>query len=536
MTAAANPSATATARPERWRPRLHFSPQRHWINDPNGLVWLDGEYHLFYQHNPFGNEWGHMSWGHAVSPDLVNWTERPVAIAETDEVSIYSGSVVVDHANSTGFAAPGRAADAPALLVAVYTGCSRRPEGGQAQHLAFSTDRGRSWQQHAGNPVLDIGQRDFRDPKVFWHAPTQAWVMVVVLPDDRAALFYRSPDLQRWAPSGRFEAPFDGQGIWECPDLIALPVDGREQPLWLFKVDVFGGHPSGGTGARWFCGHFDGHVFTRDTAGAPAHEPAWADGGADFYAAQSWAHLPPPPGGGAPRTVWLAWMNCHRYAKLLPTHPWRGSMTLPRELALRRGAQGWQLLQRPVPELQALRGAPLAGHAAPGPADDLLQVLAQEVHCAELQLALAFHGAPQHPRPAAAATPGDAGPAGAGPRCCGLRLVTGPGEWLELGWDADAQAVYVDRSRAGFVPPGDPLYAGRRLAPCHAAPLRLWVWLDVASVEVFVDDGHAVLTEQFLPLGDAGELQLFSQGGTLARAELQGWHLRPARFDGPLPG
>jgi fructan beta-fructosidase len=285
------------------RPLYHFTPERHWINDPNGLVWFEGEYHLFYQHNPFGNEWGHMSWGHAVSTDAVNWQELAVAIAEDERVSIYSGSVVVDSDNTSGFGDGG-----VVPLVAIYTGCLRRPEGGQAQEVAYSLDRGRTWQPYEANPVLDLGLRDFRDPKVFWHAPTRRWVMAVVLPDDRKVLFYGSSNLIQWQFLSEFSSPFEGEGIWECPDLIPMQIPG-EGERWLFKVDVFGGHPSGGTGARLFFGHFDGRHFHAE----PEAAPQWADFGADFYAALSWSHLPAdhPP-------MWLAWMSCHLYAKHLP--------------------------------------------------------------------------------------------------------------------------------------------------------------------------------------------------------------------------
>ncbi|MBU6260183.1 MAG: glycoside hydrolase family 32 protein, partial [Burkholderiales bacterium] len=337
------------SRDERWRPRFHYTPARHWINDPNGLVRLDGEYHLYYQHNPQGDRWGHMSWGHAVGRDLVDWHELPVAIPETERVSIYSGSVVVDAANTSGFGAPGQAP-----LVAVYTGCRRRPEGGQAQELAYSVDRGRRWTPYAGNPVLDLGLRDFRDPKVFWHAETARWIMVVVVPDARRARFYASPDLKAWTLLSDFGAPFEGEGIWECPDLIPFELAG-EGRIWMLKVDVFGGHPSGGTGARLFFGRFDGNTFTPEAETAPR----WADQGADFYAALSFANL---DADEAP--VWLAWMNCHRYAQALPTAPWRGAMTLPRRLALRRVEGRIELLQQPVAELERLRGAPVAAAAA----------------------------------------------------------------------------------------------------------------------------------------------------------------------------
>ena len=248
---------------ERLRPQWHFSPARNWINDPNGLVWFEGEYHLFFQYNPFGDQWGHMSWGHAVSTDLLHWQELPVAIPEDERVSIFSGSVVVDEHNSSGFGD-----DTDAVLVAIYTGCRRVPEGGQAQELAYSLDRGRHWTKYAGNPVLDIGLKDFRDPRSSGTGPTARWVMAVVRPDDPVVSFYASHNLRHWQHLSDFGPAGEVGGIWECPDLIEFPAeDGvAAHSRWLLKVDTFAGHP-GGTGAQVFIGHFDGYRFVADEPG-----------------------------------------------------------------------------------------------------------------------------------------------------------------------------------------------------------------------------------------------------------------------------
>jgi sucrose-6-phosphate hydrolase SacC (GH32 family) len=478
---------------ERWRPQWHFSARRHWINDPNGLVFFEGEYHLFFQHNPFGSQWGHMSWGHAVSTDLLNWQELPVAIPEDERVSIYSGSVVVDWHNSSGF---GDGAKPP--LVAIYTGCLRRPEGGQAQELAFSHDRGRIWTKYPGNPMLDLGLRDFRDPKVFWHEPTARWVMVVVVPDDRRARFYDSADLKQWAWLSDFESPFEGQGIWECPDLIPLPTP-QGGTVWLFKVDVFGGHPSGDTGARIFFGSFDGTRF----AAEPEAAPRWADWGADFYAALSWANMPEG------RAVWIAWMNCHRIAKHLPTEPWRGAMTVPRELAVRREAGQWELLQQPVRELTALQGpAREAAALQVGESPmDLPTLLPDDARLLDVQVQLQ-----------------DLSAGG----CVLLQLGAG----LLVGFDAERCTVFVDRAAAGFAPPGDALWPQRRHAPVAppvpGRPLVLRVLLDASSVEVFVGTGEATLTEQFLPLAADRALSLRCERGQARVASVQVRALRPA--------
>lgn len=474
---------------EAWRPSFHFTPERHWINDPNGLVWFDGEYHLFYQHNPFGNGWGHMSWGHAVSPDLLHWHELPVAIAEDERVSIYSGSVVVDEGNTGGFAGPGQTA-----LVAAYTGCLRVPTGGQAQELAFSTDRGRSFTPYAHNPVLDLGRRDFRDPKVFWHAPSARWVMVVVLPDEHQILFYASADLKAWREISRFGPAGEAEGIWECPDLFQIPIEREDGQLsgetrWLLKVDSFSGH-IGGTGAQVFIGHFDGERFVEDKDAAPA--PRWVDHGSDFYAALSWNHLP----ATHDRPVWLGWMSNHRYAGKLPTQPWCGAMSLPRELALRHTASGLRVAQRPIAALAGLRGVRInvGAHSLSNQRVDW----PMQGQALELQLSIE------------ALASGEAG----------LELLCGDGHCTRVGYNAAAQAVFIDRSRSGTAPEGDALFAGRRSAPvtppAPGRPLRLQVFVDACSVELFADQGLAVITELVLPRPASTAVATYSQGG-LAR-------------------
>lgn len=506
-------------RREPFRPQFHFSAQRHWINDPNGLVWFDGEYHLFFQYNPYGSLWGHMSWGHAVSTDLVNWTELPVAIPEDERAMIFSGSVVVDTHNTSGF---GR--DGQPVLVACYTACLQQGAPGsplQAQDLAYSTDRGRTWTKYAGNPVLDIGMKDFRDPKVFWHAHTQRWVMVVVLPDERQAIFYGSPNLREWTELSRFDAPFGGQGIWECPDLMELPAEGGGT-VWMLKVDALGGHPSGETGARLFFGHFDGHTFKAE----PEDGPRWADHGSDFYAALSWSNLPAEPWQG--KAVWLAWMSCHRYAPQTPTDPWRGAMTLPRQLHARKRDGLWRLVQTPVDALQSLRLAPASAddgqaislNLEPGQAHTLIQSTDTGL-CAELQWTLV--------------SVGEGGTAV-------LRLVAGPtanlaaddeqARVVEVGYDAQRGELYIDRSRSGVIPGGDARYASRRRVACRApsagAPLTVRVWWDWSSVEVLADDGEVALTEQCYPQAAYSRLDLSSQGHAGLTSLVRCWPLRAA--------
>jgi sucrose-6-phosphate hydrolase SacC (GH32 family) len=254
---------------EPWRPQFHFTPATNWMNDPNGMVFYDGEYHLFYQFNPFGDKWGHMSWGHAVSRDMARWEHLPVALYEENDVMIFSGSAVVDWKNTSGFGQ-----DGTPPMVAIYTGhYTKKPL--QNQHIAYSNDRGRTWTKYSGNPVLDIGEKDFRDPKVMWHEPTKRWVMTVAWPAHRKVRFYSSPNLKDWTHLSDFGPAGSTKGIWECPDLFPLAVEGssignRQAAIgnqkWLLIVNIGSGAPAGGSGCQYFVGNFDGKQFVLDAA------------------------------------------------------------------------------------------------------------------------------------------------------------------------------------------------------------------------------------------------------------------------------
>lgn len=327
------------------RPRFHYAPRANWLSDPNGLVWQAGEWHMAYQYNPEGEDWGHMAWGHAVSPNLAQWTELPPALVEEAGVMVYSGGAVVDHHDTAGF---GRDA-----LVAIWTGADHAANR-QTQCLAFSTDRGRNWTKYAGNPVLDEALADFRDPCVFWHEGTARWIMVVVRSTENRAAIYSAPDLKQWTFLSFI--PTDGAPghLWECPLLIELPVQGSGATRWLFKVDVLSGAP--GSGALYRVGWFDGTRFEPETS--------WhvADHGRDFYAAIGWI----APRDHAGRPVWIGWMGNHAVQKHLPKQGWRGAMSVPCRLAL--GAD-MRLRQSIEPAVLALFGPEHALHLGPDPVD-----------------------------------------------------------------------------------------------------------------------------------------------------------------------
>lgn len=453
-----------------WRPALHFTAERFWINDPNGLVFANGRWHLFFQHNPQGNTWGHMSWGHAVSRDLIHWEHLPLAIAEDASHMAFSGSAVIDTNGA---------------LVAIYTASAQSPARHQAQHLAYSYDGGVSWTKYPGNPVLDIGAKDFRDPKVFWHEPDRHWVMVVALPHERQVQLYASTDLKHWTHLSDFGPAGSVQGIWECPDLFPLPVDGQSgRRAWVLKVDAFEGHPAGGSGAQVFVGDFDGTSFR-------ASQPAqWVDHGSDFYAAITWAHVPASDG----RTIWLGWMNSHRYAAATPTKGWCGAMSIPRELQLRDAGGQLVLCQRPVMELLAtMRERRRLGdvHLEADGADEAILLGSGDV----LDLEVVW-------RPGAA-------------REFGLLLRCGEQEVTRVGWDAGLQAVFVDRSRSGHSS-DDPTYAKPQYGPLACEPdgaVRWRVLLDRCSVEVFAGDGVTVLTTLIFPAPESLGVKVYAAGG-----------------------
>ncbi|MGA2248172.1 MAG: GH32 C-terminal domain-containing protein [Verrucomicrobiota bacterium] len=245
---------------EPFRPQYHFTPEKNWMNDPNGLVYYGGEYHLFYQYNPFGDKWGHMSWGHAVSPDMVHWKHLPLALPEADGVMIFSGSAVVDWDNSSGFGQNGQPP-----MVAIYTGCRADSDGVQFECIAYSNDKGRTWTKYPGNPVINLNSKDFRDPKVQWHEPTKSWIMTVSLSAEHKVCFYGSPNLKDWTLLSKFGPAGATSGVWECPDLFELPVPGTHQKRWVLAVNINPGSVAGGSGGQYFTGQFDGKLFTPDS-------------------------------------------------------------------------------------------------------------------------------------------------------------------------------------------------------------------------------------------------------------------------------
>lgn len=465
------------------RPRYHFTPPQNFMNDPNGLVFYDGEYHLFYQHNPFGDVWGYMSWGHALSRDFIHWEHFPVALYEGDGIMIYSGSAVVDWQNTSGFGTEGNPP-----LVAIYTGHS---EIEQTQNIAYSTDRGRTWVKYKANPVISIGAREFRDPKVFWHESTRRWIMVTVLADQHKVRFDASPDLRHWTHLSDFGPAGAVDGMWECPDLFPLAIEDQpESKKWILKVDVLKG-----TGAQYFIGDFDG---TRFINGALDDQILRLDYGMDFYAAQSWSDVPDG------RRIWIGWLNNWHYADLIPTSPWRGLYSIPRELRLQQDRKGLRLVQKPVEELQQLR-------------QSLYNVTDTDIAIVNSQLAELKMNIAQEIEVEFALVRA---------REFGIKILTGIAEETVIGYDAQTQELFVDRRRSGDSTFSE-MFAGvhRAYLPPEGGKIRMHIFLDSCSVEVFGNDGQTVISDLIFPGSQSAGLELYARDGAVLLNALEIWSL-----------
>ena len=465
-----------------WRLQYHFTPPYNWTNDPNGLVFYQGEYHLFYQFNPFGTKWGHMSWGHAVSSDLLHWRDLPVALREENGIMIFSGSAVVDEHNSSGFCIP-HGGDA-SCLVAIYTG--HTPQR-QTQNVAFSNDRGRTWTKYKGNPVIDLHLKDFRDPKVFWYEPEHKWVMVSTLADQHKLRFFASPDLIHWAALSDFGPAGAVGGVWECPDLFELPVEGTSETRWILVVNVNPGGIAGGSGTQYFVGKFDGHQFTND---AGASDALWMDYGKDYYAAVSFfGHKQDDA-----KRIMVGWFSNWQYANDTPETEWRGAMALPREISLYKSAGGIRVRQVPVRELASLR-TPLSADAKGKNIASGNQM--------EIEIGYGRQRSGRY----------------------GLRVFQGPSDYTEIGVDAAKDILYLDRSHSGVVN-FSKNFPGVQQAPLPSGePLKLNIFLDHSSVEVFAGGGRVTMADRVYPSAADNRVELFSEGAAPNVKSLRVWRI-----------
>ena len=499
-------SAAAAATP--WQPRLHFNAPPNWINDPNGPILLNGQYHLFFQYNPFGDLWGHMSWGHAVSPDLVHWKQLPVAIPEENGVMIFSGSTVEDRDNTSGLCGDA-GQKTPGCMVAIYTGATQEK---QNQNLAVSRDGGTTWTKFQGNPILDLGLKDFRDPKVFWHAASQNWIMVVSLADQHKVRFYRSKNLRQWEQAGEFGPAGATSGVWECPDLFELPVRepaGKHEAQgkivdhrWVLSVNINPGGPQAGSADQYFVGQFDGAHFTEDHPGSGPH---WADWGKDFYASTSFSNVTT-----GQDHLWIAWMNNWQYAAKSPALPGRGEMTTARTLYLRQPSANTRLtpsqeplalVQQPILPTPSYKPSKALFGAAP-----YLTLVQINEHIAEQKLTGSVYLL------RVTLDPGDAAEAGVRLRRSTANPNEAAAEETVVGVDRERGRIFVDRTRSGRTD-WSADFPARVSAPLRHSQdnsIRLEIVVDRNSIEVFAEDGETVLTNLIYPAAASQGLAFYS--------------------------
>jgi fructan beta-fructosidase len=479
---------------EQYRPQYHFSPPSKWMNDPNGLVFLDGEYHLFYQYHPYSTVWGPMHWGHAVSKDMVNWENLPIALYPDEHGAIFSGSAVYDQNNTSGL---GTAAHPP--LVAIYTNHNVAAEKSgsidfQNQSMAYSLDKGRSWIKYSANPVLkNPGSRDFRDPKVSWFEAGKKWIMTLAVGDHVA--FYSSTDLKNWVHESDFGRDLGAhEGVWECPDLIAMTIEGEGVHKYVLLVSVNPGGPNGGSATQYFIGDFDGHEFVLDSnlrsrlQRTPSHDAVtsalWVDYGTDDYAGVTWSGVPDSDG----RRLFLGWMSNWAYARKVPSEQWRGAMTLPREINLVRTPRGLELHSAPVAELASLRSSMThIGKQIVKSEIDLTKAAQRGSGLLELELNLDTKSAD----------------------LTTLEFANSDGQKTVFRINKALQRYELDRSKSGAVDFHE-RFAGEQFAPTPTAATTstLRVFVDRSSIEIFINQGETVMTAIEFPSAPYNKISL----------------------------
>lgn len=462
-------NAFDTSNREKYRPTYHFSPLYGWMNDPNGMVYKDGEYHLFYQYNPYGSKWGNMSWGHSISKDLVNWEHRPVAIAPDALGTIFSGSAVVDRDNTAGFGA--------GAIIAIYTQSSDR----QVQSIAYSTDNGRTFNKYENNPVLTSDARDFRDPKVFWHNDTQRWIMVLAVGQEMQ--IFSSPNLKDWTFQSSFGKGHGAHGgVWECPDLFELPVEGTNEKKWVLLCNLNPGGPFGGSATQYFVGTFDGKKFVNESPS----QTKWMDWGKDHYAAVTWSDAPDN------RRIAIAWMSNWQYANDVPTSQYRSPNSVPRDLSLFTVDGETYLQSAPSPELEKLRGASKKRSFSVSNTKTFTEMIAGNEGTYEIELSLKNRNA----------------------EVMGIRLFNNQGDEVDMQYDMKEKRFSMDRRKSGNVGFNEnfPMLTWTTIEDKDEVKLRLYV--DKSSIEAFGDGGRFAMTNQVFPSEPYNHINFYSKGGS----------------------
>lgn len=475
---------------EKYRPAFHHTPLYGWMNDPNGMFFKDGRWHLYYQYNPYGSKWQNMTWGHSVSSDLITWEHLPNAIRPNGLGTVFSGSCALDEANTAGFGSN--------AVIALYTSAGMS----QMQSLASSLDDGLSFDIYPGNPVITM-ETEARDPKIFWNPEIGLWNLVLAHALEHEILIFTSPDLKRWELQSRFGQGLGAQGgVWECPDLVELPVTGTDQSKWMMICNINPDGPFGGSGTQYFIGDFDGKTFTADTDENGQVQTKWLDYGKDHYATVTWSNAPQG------RCTAIGWMSNWQYAAEVPTRQYRSANTLPREIGLFRAPDGGIYAScTPSPELDSLREQ-LVGYqkrAVIGKRSRTYALPAAHDGICEITCDI------------------DAWKAAA----VDITLSNRQGDRVVMRYDPQARTLSFDRTRSGIVDFSEN-FPAVTVAPTYeeSGKVSLRIFVDRSSIEVFSADGRFVMTNLVFPTAPYTTLTVTAQDGSAKIANLNIYSLK----------
>ena len=445
---------------ESFRPVYHHTPAYGWMNDPNGMFYKDGVYHLYFQYNPYGAVWGNMHWGHSTSTDLMHWKFEGCAIVPDAWGAIFSGSCVVDHENTAGF---GKEA-----VVAFYTSAKSTPWGDiQMQSMAYSLDNGKTFTKYEGNPILTSSEKDFRDPKVFWYAPGKHWVMILAVGQHME--IYSSVNLKEWKKESEFGAMQGAHGgVWECPDLVEIPVEGTREKKWVLICNLNPGGPFGGSAAQYFVGSFDGKKFVNESP----TQTKWMDWGKDNYATVTWNNAPDG------RCIALGWMSNWQYANNVPTRQYRSANTLARDLTLYREGQELYLKSTPSSEVKKARGKKVSIPSFKvSEKHEMVNLFEEKQGAYEVEIVIQNTGASK----------------------IAFCLLNDKGEKVSMYYDLNRKQFVMDRSESGKVDFSKD-FSAVTVAPVNVdKELTLRLFVDRSSIEAFGEDGKFVMTNLVFP-------------------------------------
>lgn len=460
---------------ETYRPVYHHTPVYGWMNDPNGMFYKDGVYHLYFQYNPYGSMWANMTWGHSTSTDLTHWTYEGTAIVPDAWGAIFSGSCVVDKDNTAGF---GKGA-----VVAFYTSAKSTPWGDvQSQSMAYSLDNGKTFIKYEHNPILTSTERDFRDPKVFWYAPGKHWVMMLAVGQEMQ--IYSSGNLKEWKKESSFGAMQGAHGgVWECPDLVEVAVEGSKEKKWVLICNLNPGGPFGGSAAQYFVGSFDGKKFVNESP----TQTKWLDWGKDNYATVTWSNAP------AGRCIALGWMSNWQYANNVPTTQYRSANTLARDLTLYRAGGELYLKSKPSPEIKKARAEEkkISTFEVKGNYE-VASLLADNKGAYEIEMTIENKGTSK----------------------IDFSLMNEKGEKVAMYYDVVRKQFVMDRSASGIVG------FSRDFPAVTVAPVRntdqihLRLFIDRSSVEAFGEEGEYVMTNLVFPAEPYNRMVFSSDKGS----------------------